>query len=243
MKLKNLCWIGNTSPTGSKEEYVKNENGILQIRLNYENQGMIKGVQLDLEGYLLTKEQLLYLHSIDSVKETIEEWFPSEFHKLEVGKWYIDKCNSDCIIFNSGNDTTNYGFGKAGVWAESWWLNYSNIKRFRLATDQEVTKALAKEAVKRGFKDGCTFIGLTSKYKWTVSKNINIVFQENHNILELYSDFAETKHDGYKDKSRGKNIIFDNGIWAEIVSEPIELTLDQVAEKFGYNVSQIKIVK
>ena len=37
--------------------------------------------------------------------------------------------------------------------------------------------------------------------------------------------------------------VFNNGKWAEIIEEPIELTLEEIAEKFGCKVEQIKIKK
>jgi hypothetical protein len=173
--------------------------------------------------YTLTKEQVIYLHSLNECKEQIEEWFP-EFKKpsLEVGKWY--KNIHGAMWFYQGNNIKTYGFTTCNTYFNTLFINWE-FGNWTLATPQEVEEALTKEAVKRGYEMGV-------KVKDIGSKNIT-------NISKSRFDFYPIDNDAYMGGAK----IFDNGIWAEIISEPIELTLDQVAEKFGYDVSQIKIVK
>ena len=182
-----------------------------------------------MKKFELTKEQLTYLHSVDSVKETIEEWFPSEFQKLEYGKWYKCTFNNNRISLQVDKNT-RYGFDFSGDW-----INFNNAMvditkedSWTLATPQEVEEALTKEAVKRYEIK----IGITLKWNFDGVKYSSTYWED----LDCFK---------YKNNSLFFNggILMQNGIWAEIVSEPIELTLDQVAEKFGYDVEQIKIVK
>ena len=186
-----------------------------------------------MENFKLTREQLSYLHSIDSVKETIEEWFPSEFPKLEAGKWYKDVrqdsnmllylkeiTNRDCLACLS------YGFNMSGEWSEL--MNRGNFvfeRYMTLATPQEVEEALTKEAVKRGFKEGVNVGNFNGINKELVHSD-RIVFDLECNLFYM-----------------GGTCIFKYGIWAEIVSEPIEITLEEIAKLKGVDVSQIKIVK
>ena len=237
MKIKNIIWKGGTCPSGTKcESIVDGDKVTTRIVLDYENSGnSIYGLKLELEGKFLTKEQLTYLHSVDAVKEQIEEWFP-ELKKpsLEVGKWYKFKKGS--LAFYKGINIESYGIHCIGnEWISDcrWFFDFNDFEGLTLATDKEVEEALTKEAVKRGFKDGCTLKGVQSKNKWTVSGNVKFEFDERLNTLELWSDFAETKEDGYKDKSRGKNVIFENGNWATIIENTLPADIEQLSLKYG----------
>jgi len=116
-----------------------------------------------------------------------------------------------------------YGINYKGDWIdekEVWKITND----LRVLTPQEVQTALEKEAVKRGFVDGVSFKDWEI---WTKYGNITFEFKEKYNRLYMWSDFSETKHDGYKSNNRSKSLIFKNGIWAEIVkpeTNDIEVT-------------------
>ena len=179
-----------------------------------------------MKKFELTKEQLTYLHSVDSVKEIIEEWFPSEFQKLEYGKWY--KCNfNNNRISLQVDKNTRYGFDFSGDWVnfDNAMADITKENSWTLATPKEVEEALTKE-IKKRYPTDSRVKCLHNSSRCTVTNKSRVVYNKEHN----YVCFAGAK-------------VFDNGKFAEIVSEPIELTLDQIAEKFGVSVEQIKIVK
>ena len=175
--------------------------------------------------YTLTKEQLTYLHSVDAVKETIEEWFPSEFPKLESGRWLKDNSQPNWLMFVDNNKI--YGIDTKGNWFVRNNDTYVPSKQDRYATPKEVEEALTKEAVRRGYNNG----------------NYKCLLMPRQSVRVLGDNFFMENGSLWHGEDGNANKVFSNGIWAEIVSEPIELTLDQVAEKFGYDVKQIKIVK
>lgn len=104
---------------------------------------------------------------------------------------------------------------------ECEWLLHSNNGKFRKATPQEIETALKNEAVKRGYKkNGVNVKSLSTGVVWTKSGNITFEYSERGNSLKMWSDLSETKHDGYKDKSKCYIEIFKYGTWAEIIPQP-----------------------
>jgi len=145
---------------------------------------------------------------------------------LEINKWYKNikiKDSNTLINLKVNKEDEKHGYGlHSGMWSNSWgMLNYED---YILAIPEEVGQALIQEANKRGFVDGVSFCSILEKNVWTLSGDIEFVYNEKENTLEMWSNLAETKHDNYKDNSRGKSDVFINGIWAEIIEQPKEET-------------------
>jgi hypothetical protein len=157
------------------------------------------------------------------LKTKIENQFPELFPKveLEIGKWYknndinYEKSIACVVELDKENkrEFMGYGFDCDGdfrpladdcVWGSNSWT---------LATKEEVETALIAEAKRRGFEDGVIYLSPKLKIKRTFSGEFN-----------YYSD-----NNSLSDKNSG--MIFNKGVWAEIISEPIELSLEQRLER------------
>lgn len=190
-----------------------------------------------MKTFEITKEQILELantYGTDTstcLRSNLTTYlkcnFPEAFEtELEVGKWLKYK-HSSTIIYRTGN-TSGYGINSNGDWEE--YDNYTFEKRpkdWRLATEQEVKTALTDEFFRK------VKIGNTVKCLNGLSVDIRgkmTFFESSTNTLLLQDDCFRFE-------------LFKDGKWAEIISEPIELTLEQIAEKFNVNVEQLKIKK
>lgn len=184
-----------------------------------------------MKKFKITKEQILQLNSYNNYDcgVALRQWFPKAFEtELEVGKWYT--VENGCLFFlEKITDDWFKGYGFTS--AKNYYNDFQEYKskKLTIATDQEVETALINEAKKRGFKDG--------NYKCLDFPTLTI---KNCNIYE-YSAYKNRLF--LSSKGIYCNLIFNNGKWAEIISETIELTLEQIAEKFNVSVEQIKIKK
>lgn len=136
--------------------------------------------------------------------------------ELIVGEWYL--YNDNLLVYNNGE--TTYGICY-GIFSNDFHFSkHRDIARnCKPATPQEVQTALENEAKKRGYNDKVGIKGLKFGEAWTKSGNIEFKYDEKQNTLQMWSDFAETKSDGWKDKSRAKINIFKDGIWSEIIQQ------------------------
>tara|TARA_R110000851_G_scaffold315015_1_gene477269 strand:- start:28 stop:540 length:513 start_codon:yes stop_codon:yes gene_type:complete len=145
-------------------------------------------------------------------KTKIEKEFPKLFkHALVVGEWY--KTDGFLQIFSGkfGNGST-YGFRRDGVYSAS--MGFHKFETHIPATDEEVEQALIKEAKKRGFDKGVvadlTFCG--------------------HRVSD-----AKIREESYSYNGRWLSIdnyiIFQEGKWAEIVTETI--TKEEAEKELG----------
>lgn len=150
-------------------------------------------------------------------KELLKEYFPDVF-KLESGKWY----KKEKAICYKGENGGNYGINGLGefiyrcdwFWEEGW----------EEATKEEVEKALISEADKRGFVEGIKYTSPNGSF----TRIIKTPFYLSYDMDSLCCPNGD--------------YVMNNGKWAEIIQETeIELTLDQIAEKFG--VDKVKIKK
>jgi hypothetical protein len=154
--------------------------------------------------------------------EVVDNYINSLKTKLEVGKWYVLNNYNKTIAFNI-NGYDGYGFSN-GTWSETPW-SFEDSRLWRPATDKEVEESLISEAKRRGFKKDVNFnTALTNEEKY--ARNGLFKYCADYNFLSL---------DG--------STVFYKGKWAEIIKKPKELTLEEIAEKFGVNVEQIKIKK
>ena len=177
------------------------------------------------DTYTVSKDFILEAHesACSTLKTKIENQFPELFPKveLEIGKWYknndinYEKSIACVVELDKENkrEFMGYGFDCDGdfrpladdcVWGSNSWT---------LATKEEVETALIAEAKRRGFEDGVIYLSPKLKIKRTFSGEFN-----------YYSD-----NNSLSDKNSG--MIFNKGVWAEIISEPIELSLEQRLER------------
>ena len=170
-----------------------------------------------MKKYELTQEQINQLAEKKHAKELLQKFIPDAFEaKLEVGKWYISE---HYLVYYLGNYKCNCIKFSDGEWFENAYHSLSgHLKSYRLATEEEVVKALINEAIKRGYKKGV-------KCKFGTSKEIRTI-----ETNKFFFDFNSNKL--YLRHSSGDNAdeIFRNGFWAEIVIEdiPTQEEIDRV---------------
>lgn len=170
-----------------------------------------------MKTYELTQEQINQLAEKKHAKELLKEFIPEAFEtKLEVSKWYISE---HYLVYYLGNYKCNCIELSNGKWIENVYHPLSDhLKNYRLATEEEVVKALINEAIKRGYKKGV-------KCKFGTSKEIRTI-----ETNKFFFDFNSNKL--YLRHSSGDNAdeIFRNGFWAEIVIEdiPTQEEIDRV---------------
>jgi len=165
------------------------------------------------------------------LKEKFPEVFKSE---LEVGKWYKWHTDGSILLYISNFDKDKIkGFGLENKdWFdnrndETYW-GYKTDTCWTLATEAEVKEALINE--------------FELKMKKANSRNIKSLDGKIMNDIGIYHtfDFKENKLYG---NGGGTGIYFNNGTWAEIIPKVTELTLEQIADKFGVDVNTLKIKK
>jgi len=152
------------------------------------------------------------------------EIFKEDKKELVVGKWY--KSTFNALVFNDN--------GKLLGFVNSAWkdfiintseLSKKALKHYSEATPQEIQQALENEARKRGFKEGVKFknvCGTDSKICTLIGEKFIIGFLGRNNLHEKNSE----------------GIIFENGIWAEII-QPKPMTQQQIEKELGYEISII----
>jgi hypothetical protein len=173
------------------------------------------------DTYTVSKDFILEAHesACSTWKTKIENQFPELFSKvkLELNKWYRFK--SGTLGYFQGFGKASYGF-HFDVWDyfedHRWFCNKEEMHKIdRLATKEEVETALIAEAKKRGLDKQGIRIECLETLKVELSHNNNFACF-NYNNNGIY-------YNGIK--------VYKNGKWAEIVSEPIELSLEQRLER------------
>ena len=175
-----------------------------------------------MKTYKLTQEQINQLAEVPNTQYLLQEFIPEAFEtKLEVGKWYIHKEHKDLINIaeiNKKDEIKFYGFDydkseNTSIFVDErnspLFYGYGkNFSNWQLATEEDVREALINEAKKRGFNN----IG-NLKIKNTVGSISN-------GFVTLTNDF----YYDYKGNTLRLDgaVIFNNGVWAEIIEEPKE---------------------
>ena len=186
-----------------------------------------------MKTYELTQEQINQLAEKKHAKELLQQFIPEAFEtKLEVGKYYIHKIHNDLINIaeiNEKDEIKFYGFDYDETENTSEFIDERNsplfygygkeFKNWRLATEEEVSEALINEAKKRGFNN----IG-NLKIKNTVG-SISNGFVTTTNDFYYYYKGNTLRLDGA--------VIFNNGVWAEIIEEPKE-TEEEIKRVLNY---------
>ena len=171
-----------------------------------------------MKKFKITEEQIKENQDL-----TLKEYFKEVFEtKLEVGKWYKDNSEDSGLIFiekynGIHKGLTAYGFyWNTFDWSESssgWCLNSKGD--LVLATEEEVFNSLKKEAEKRGFVKG-------NKVK---DNGLEFSCKQNEILKDNTFDFDSQFNQMWMKvgESNYNCFIFDNGKWAEIISQPEEV--------------------
>jgi hypothetical protein len=182
---------------------------------------------IEVDTFTITKEQILQLNSFNNydLGVALKEWFPSVFEtKLEVGKWYKNTKHDYIFCFNGiYDDFSQYGVNKLGVWSVELSSHERHIAFFTPATPEEVETALVNEAKKRGFKEGVYYCFGGKK----IEAKGEIRFNHQGKYNDLYFE-------------RSERFIFKDGKWAEILPQPIKMTVAEVEAKLGHAVEIVK---
>ena len=175
-------------------------------------------------------------------KAKIEEEFPETFKPYKIGDWVWVKSpyflyGERMLVYFNGFSSCAYGFYAFGFCFTIWTENF----RFPAchkgmvitkATNKEVKDALIAEANKRGFKKGVTIIPVGYDNPQKISDPFYCI--NNHRV-------TTTSPQSEWDKNCSNPPIYRNGVWASIVAQQTELTLEQIAEKFNINVGDLRI--
>ena len=170
-----------------------------------------------MKKYELTQEQIEKLAEKKHAKELLKEFLPEAFeNKLEVGKWYRLRNKAfNWLMCYTENRNVCYGFNSENLYSNEYVMyDYNDWK---LATEEEVREALINEAKKRGFnnignlKIKNTFGGISNGF---VTLTNNFYYDYKGNTLRL---------DGA--------LIFNNGVWAEIIEEKNTFDKDYLDNK------------
>lgn len=215
----NSLFIGNHSNDHSNIELVD------KVYETWDEAIFLRACGIEVDTYTVSKEFILEGHkaACSTWKAKIEAQFPELFPKLEVGRWLKDDTNPKWLMYR---DVKNiYGFDTLGNWFYRENESYEPNSCDRYATDKEVETALIAEAKRRGFKDG-VFIN-----------NSNLGFDNFTQKTIGDKLWWDGTYLNFGDKN---SAIFKDGKWAEILSEPIELTLEQRIERIE---EQLKIKK
>lgn len=183
--------------------------------------------------YKITREQIKEIYGYcnsTELQNTVKEWFPEVFEtKLEAGEWYKSLEHPKQIIFASDikdvQHIKGYGFNTRGDWEScddrfSWGLPTDGS--YIEAPEQEVTEALTKEAVKRGYKEGVYMVDM---YNGESEKD-TILVSSNRFDWEPIGGGKNQGQMALRDSCG--NIIFHNGQFAEIIPT---LTIQQAEAK------------
>jgi len=157
------------------------------------------------------------LYSKEKCESKIAKWEErlKDFkEELIVGQWYKIDGNADYLI-NYNVKELSYGIYK-GEWRNSMCFDTHHEMNSVLATDKEVQQALEKEAVKIGFKEGVT-IKAFNNCKGVVQEGFEFYVENNCFYITKIKDHE----DNYVDDLLGRYTIFKDGVWAEIIKEPV----------------------
>jgi hypothetical protein len=158
----------------------------------------------------------MHQYACDASKLIIENEFPKLFKKEEKANgWYKDARNEWFMFFENG--IMKYGVNVLGEWKENLSHNYTFGHNDYKATDKEAKEVLIKEAKKTGFKEGVCFIPtngtkvvqMASEDRWTLTSEGKL----------LFCNFS----------------VFENGVWAEIIKEPIVKDVLEVGKWYKSN--------
>ena len=179
-----------------------------------------------------TKDLVRQLHkdSNTTLKKRIEVEFPfllQEANLIE-GSYYRKKGTKLVLCFNGDYNSKQWGFNLSGDWSPSLAV-YNRNNYYEKLEDNEVKDLLVKEAIKRGFIEGTTYIcaaKCTTDKERVVSNSGRWEFFPQENRLSMFCN----------------NYFFEDGAWAiirEKVEDIRELTVSEISKELGYKVKVI----
>jgi hypothetical protein len=133
---------------------------------------------------------------------------------LEKNKWYKNKEYGNLVFYHS-NKEDNYGFSfHQKLWSNN--LHFVLDDTWLPASEEEVKDALIKEAERRGIVKGETIakVGINADFNSRFESIQGFKWFSNSNILDTIG---------------GNGHVFENGKWAEILSNPNEKILKRIA--------------
>lgn len=182
----------------------------------------------------MNDKKIKFLRDLEKVttrprfKIEVKELWPELFEvKLEVGKWY--KRGGSFLCFKDMDDGIIKGI--VSMNDKDWYDDMTcgtDTSEWTPATDKEVEEMLIKEAKKR-FGDNRVQCLSESKDRGVLNFNDD---RNNYSPLRNKLWIREINDIPFK--------VFDNGKWATIIEQPLELTVEQISEEYG---REVKIVK
>lgn len=180
--------------------------------------------------YKITKEQILELNNTSSgkTKNLLKTWFPEIFEtQFENGKWYKYRGsdNGYPLVCYQG-ETSGFGFNGQGGWSElsSGWSFKTRPNDWVKADNEDIYVTLNNYYGRHYKKEGFKCLNTNEIF------NKLIIFEKEYSALD-----DKFSIDGY--------IVYQKGKWAEKILPVMELTIDDIAERFGVSANQIKIKK
>ena len=189
--------------------------------------------------YEITKEQILETirTGTDVTERYFKEIIPEAFNtKLDTGKWYKSSTDIEFLVYYQSNGFDNYGFLEDQPYRDNLFFGDCWYNMSRLATDEEVSAVLKKEAKNRGYKEGVRIYDVYLKEKTRVSSD------------KLDYEMCGHNPDNYgmclRDSAGA--IIFSNGKWAQTLPQektvvPMAKALKIIAKKMKVSPENIEI--
>lgn len=142
--------------------------------------------------------------------------------------WYKSSQSDKYLMYWPNVFGPSYGLSMTGQWfgfdiIEGGQDMFSGLCHLSLAGYDFVRDTLIEEAKRRGYDvdiDDISFGSNHGDHIWTVRGNLELKYSGGR--LFLWSDEAETAGDGYHERIRSFNVIFQEGRWFDTVSEKIE---------------------
>jgi len=183
-----------------------------------------------MEEYKITRKQLDELHTelTPEWKSTLEKWFPEAFiEKVKAENWYRSGLGGLWFIESvDGSSQKSYGISFDGEWVDSDWRDSYDLQK---ATEEEVKSALVKEAENRGLVKGANVKGLRTYTGVITGQSVM------NDPSGYYFDGSFRLWANLIPNARNI-LLFENGVWAEIIPSATKMTLEQIEEKLGHKV-------
>lgn len=171
----------------------------------------------------------------DNLKRKIEIEVPELRPTLEVGKWYrINWRDGEIDLFFAKEIKEDRMFFYDNYYRNGNLLEqrihsldiselFEDVRRnIELATLEEVKTALVKEAKRRGFKDGVKFNAISVRND---GRNLGCTAICDWDFCLLLNNLQIRTPENTWKTNNSNPIIFDNGTWATIITEPTEKDL------------------
>ena len=170
-------------------------------------------------------------------KELIEKECPSLFPKIELNSWWFNYLDEYKNIRHQVFRVVKIEGGR--IYGEDYLGKPSSssledfLNKNRLATKEEIESHLIKIWESKG--------GTGANFKCISSPSLTVTLRSSQKNKFFYEMESDELWYGTKENA---NCCYSNGNWATILpSQPIEVTLEEIAKLKGVDVSLIKIVK